>query len=321
MEIVELRPPYTGLHRGQEETKWDQLEPDFYYLRTDWPERAAVAYVRASSERQTHMKGIPDQIELALQRAQTQRFEVVGVCVDPGVSATHKRLDDRGGAGKLLALVAARYIKRVYVYRRDRVSRRVWEWVHFYQLCRDHRVEIELTCDEEMQVSTNDPYGPMIETFMGMQAEMEAISLSQRARQTQASKRLRGEPLRIVFGYRKEKVTGETRHVPDEQGAKVVQEAFDLFDEGWALADIAKELNRKFKGCHPRAEPKGRAKTESTDEVESRKVNPSPTQLVLEGIADPPAASEKGMWDARTVKEMLKRIAYAGQVIGAEGGR
>lgn len=243
--MYELKPPdFSGLYKDGALVPWKRLN-GFCQVgpRT---ENAAAIYARVSSDEQLDDgESFDEQIRRAKVRCDQDGIDLWAIFLDPGQSATKKDLEHRVGAWSLQRQLARRpHLRKVYMYRRDRFARRSWEWVRFYELCRQNETKIEFTSDGELPVATQGDYSVVSETFMGLLAEVEGITLRVRTTDKNKAKRDRGEPFSETYGYKMNKCTKELALHEDE--APVVRYVFEKVALGWHPRDVAKSLQSAY---------------------------------------------------------------------------
>lgn len=110
---------------------------------------------------------------------------------------THLRADYR----RLLAEIDAGRVSVVYGYSLSRLARSLREYAGFAELCRDHGVPIRLAKEGEFDYTS--PHGRAIVGVLAVFAQMEAELAQERARDTIAARRARGDRIgNPVYGTR-----------------------------------------------------------------------------------------------------------------------
>jgi DNA invertase Pin-like site-specific DNA recombinase len=110
---------------------------------------------------------------------------------------THLRADYR----RLLGEIEAGRVSVVYGYSLSRLARSLREYAAFAELCRDHSVPIRLAKEGEFNYAS--PTGRAIVGVLAVFAQMEAELAQERARDTIAARRARGDRLgHGVYGTR-----------------------------------------------------------------------------------------------------------------------
>ncbi|HYF77682.1 MAG TPA: recombinase family protein [Symbiobacteriaceae bacterium] len=243
--MYELKPPdYSGLYQDGALIPWKRLTGCCQVgPRT---ENAAAIYARVSSDEQLDDgESFDEQIRRAKEKCDQDGIDLWAIFLDPGQSATKKELEERDGAWALQRQLARRpYLRKVYMYRRDRFARRSWEWVRFYEVCRQKETQIDFTSGGELPVAMHGDYSVVSETFMGLLAEVEGITLRVRSADKNKAKRDRGEPFGEPYGYKKNKSTKEL--TPHDDEAPVVRYAFEKVALGWHPRDVAKSLQSAY---------------------------------------------------------------------------
>lgn len=253
--MFKLAPMNRGLvdHRGKV-IPWEKVEPGRYLLVREWPAHPVVAYARVSTDDQAKDgNSMCDQVQHAIKKAGELLQKLAALYVDPGLSASKISTDKRPGCRRLLEDIEAGRAQTVILYKRDRVARKIWQWVRFWDLCNECGAEILFTASKE-QPSSKGPMGTLYETVTALIAEFEAISLSTRVADGLKAKIERGEfpGATVPYGYRRD---SDSNLVPHPDHAIVVREIFRLaIREGLGAQRIAHELNRKYpNSCKGRA--------------------------------------------------------------------
>jgi DNA invertase Pin-like site-specific DNA recombinase len=153
-----------------------------------------VAYLRksrVSSDRHVSWQIQESAIrELAARHGDAEGLEVFSDWNRSGRGEkTHLRTDYR----RLLAEIEAGRVSVVYGYSLSRLARSLREYAAFAELCRDHGVPIRLAKEGEFDYST--PTGRAIIGVLAVFAQMEAELAQERAHDTIAARRARGDAI------------------------------------------------------------------------------------------------------------------------------
>jgi len=138
--------------------------------------------------------------------------------------------------------IEAGLIKKVVVYRLDRLSRSLKDLILFIDLLKDKGVEF-VSITEKFDTST--PMGRAMLNIMGVFAQMEREVISQRIAHTKAKQMADGIKLGLPpFGYRLKMGSGSRWEIIPEE-AKIVKNVFSMYATGkWSYQSIAAYLNR-----------------------------------------------------------------------------
>lgn len=158
----------------------------------------AVGYIRVSTDQQAN-----EGVSLDAQRAridaycELQELQLVEMVVDAGESA--KSLD-RPGVQKVLAMVSARQVDAVVIYKLDRLFRNTQDALNTSQDF-DHRGVALCSISEQLDTST--PMGKFFFTITAAYAEMERAMIAERTREGLRQTRLQGKQIgnKTPYGY------------------------------------------------------------------------------------------------------------------------
>lgn len=142
----------------------------------------------------------------------------------------------RGDYLRLRQMIAANQVRVVYAYSLSRLSRSLGEYASLAELCRDHSVAIRLCKEGEFDYSS--PTGRAIIGVLAVFAQMEAELAQERARDTIAVRRARGDKVgSAAYGYR---LKGGKEEPDPKQSLELVLEAFR---SAGSFAGAARKLN------------------------------------------------------------------------------
>jgi DNA invertase Pin-like site-specific DNA recombinase len=184
------------------------------------------------------------------------------IVVDAGESA--KTLAGRPGVQKVLALVAARQVGSVVIYKLDRMFRNTIEALETSQNFERHGVAL---CSISEQLDTSSAMGKFFFTLTAAYAEMERGITSERTIEGLAQVKSSGTSLgRVPYGYdavyvdrdgvqmskeTAQRLNGvvarsvQRRFVLNEKEQKYVKWMVDSHSAGMSLMDIANALNSR----------------------------------------------------------------------------
>ena len=197
-------------------------------------------YARVSSEEQAERGNIESQKQFAVKFFDLHGTENYKIYLDDGISGTVP-LDDRPGAAKMLADVAAGKIKNLYVYRLDRLARSTKIVLDTYEYLEGCQVPL-VSMTESFDTSTST--GKFFMTMLASIAALERDTILERTqlgkeRGARAGKWVAGPP---PFGYR---VGPDGQLVMHDPEADTVREIFKLYLSGMSTVPIAEYLNAR----------------------------------------------------------------------------
>lgn len=141
---------------------------------------AIVLYARKSVERENSIS-CETQLEYCRSVIKPdERGEKVLIFVDNGFSGGNV---NRDGFQKMMKLVRRGKVKKVIVYKLDRISRSLSDFVNILQEFKEHKVEF---VSSQESFDTSSPYGEMIVKLLMVFAEFERTSIINRVTQAYA---------------------------------------------------------------------------------------------------------------------------------------
>ncbi len=205
------------------------------------PTRAAI-YTRKSTATglDSDFTSLHNQRERAEAYAASQGWTVLSTNYeDPGISGGTM---DRPGLQKLLHDIEAKSVDAIIVYRLDRLSRSMVDFVQLHAFLEKHGVALISVCES---INTGTPHGRMIVNVLVSFGQYERELASDRTRDKLSASRRKGKftggfP---VLGFDLDSKGG--RLIPNEPEVETVREIFRLFLERRSLVDVAGELNRR----------------------------------------------------------------------------
>ena len=139
---------------------------------------AIVLYARKSVERENSIS-CETQLEYCRSVIKPdERDEKIITFVDNGFSGVN-----RDGFQKMMKLVRQGKVKKVIVYKLDRISRSLSDFVNILQEFKEHKVEF---VSSQESFDTSSPYGEMIVKLLMVFAEFERTSIINRVTQAYA---------------------------------------------------------------------------------------------------------------------------------------
>lgn len=197
-----------------------------------------VAYLRVSTESQTEKYGLDLQKQKILDYCEKNGVIIDKWYVDGGYSGSKL---DRPDIQKLLDDAESGLIKKVYIYKLDRMSRDVIDTLNLmYRILPKYGVEVVSMTEE---IRTENPMDKVMLTMNAAmnQYEREVIRMRMSAGMVERVKKgywMGGG--RIPYGYYYDRNDG-ILHVDEEQ-AERVRNAYQLYLDGFSCEKIAKML-------------------------------------------------------------------------------
>jgi site-specific DNA recombinase len=138
-----------------------------------------VIYVRQSlgTDKQPH--SISMQKDMALEYAERKDWIIHDVYDEGNRSARKTNLEERPELRRLLNDVEAGKIQRILVFKRDRLARKVQQYIEIYRLIKKHGVELHFVADNEPP-PFEGAASEFIEAILAGIAEHEANNIVQR---------------------------------------------------------------------------------------------------------------------------------------------
>lgn len=179
----------------------------------------------------------------------------LAACIAENGTELYVRYDDKGFSGKdtkrpafsaLMRDVSDGRIRKVIVYRLDRLSRSILDFAEMMEVFRKHRVEF-ISCREKFD--TSSPIGNAMLNIIMVFAQLERETIQLRMRDNYALRMEYGAYDAVApYGYRKSEITvnGKKIHTiePDVCTAETVKKMFFAYAYGGlSLGAIAKKLN------------------------------------------------------------------------------
>lgn len=198
-----------------------------------------AAYARVSTEHDDQRISLDSQQKYYLNKIkQTPNWNLVGIYVDDGISATgiHKRK----GFKTLMRDVGKGKIDLILTKSVSRFARNTLDTLNFVRKLKDIGVGIYF---EEENINTLDMNGELLLTILSSIAQQESLNLSAHVNLGLKMKMRKGEPCGTVkcYGYDFNKETGEL--TINEEQAKVVRLMAKWYIEGDGSCKIAKRLS------------------------------------------------------------------------------
>jgi DNA invertase Pin-like site-specific DNA recombinase len=132
------------------------------------------------------------QISACKEYAKRQGWTIHQIFNEGEKSARSSELEEREMISKLMNEVKSGFIERIIVFKRDRISRRVDQYMEFIELLKNHNVTMHLAGDNEPQMF-DGVVGDFIELLFGAISEYEGNNITQRLIQSRIAKVREGE--------------------------------------------------------------------------------------------------------------------------------
>jgi site-specific DNA recombinase len=205
-----------------------------------------LLYARVSTDKQAQKElSIPAQLDAMRQFAKRQDWKIVGHFVDRGESA---KTANRPELKRLLAFCEEHQgIDAVLVHKIDRLARSVYDHSLIKFALRKRGIRLQ-SVTENFQ---NDPNGEFMENILASHAQFYSANLGFEIRKANMAKLKLGEwPHMPPVGYKS--VPGVHRrvaHVPDDNAAPLIQQAFELFATGrYSLKGLSETMHDRGLG-------------------------------------------------------------------------
>ena len=197
--------------------------------------KAAVIYARYSSEAQNE-QSIEGQLRVCHSYAESHDLLVIEEYIDRAMTGTN---DARPAFQKMLRDSAEHKWEAVLVYKLDRFSRNKYESVVHKKTLRDNGVAVV----SATEAIPDTPEGIILESLLEGMNQYYSMELAQKVRRGMRECYIKGNFTGgyVQYGYRVE--NKKLYIVPDE--AKVVQEIFFKYAQGYTVSEIVKALKSR----------------------------------------------------------------------------
>jgi len=199
--------------------------------------KRAYHYIRVSCDKQVKEGYSLEEQKVLLNQHSTQLgYDVVGICVDAGISG--KDIEHRPGMKKLLREIAEDRVDVVVAWRLSRTFRNLRELLETLELMKEHNVIFDFV--GEQIIDPNSSYGTLYAQILGMVAELERETIASNVYMGMAAAAKQGKYLAGTppFGYDLETISITSKSKRDrkliinEEEAAVVRRIFDMFVNG-----------------------------------------------------------------------------------------
>ena len=195
-----------------------------------------VIYARYSSHNQTE-QSIEGQILVCNEYAKKNNYTIVGEYIDRALTGTN---DNRPEFKKMIEDSNKKYFEGVLVYQLDRFARNRYDSATYKHKLKKNGVRV-FSAKENI---SDDASGVLMESVLEGMAEYYSVELSQKVRRgmsINAQKCLcNGSTPPLGFKIGKDK-----KYEIDNSTAPIIQKIFDMYANGYIMADITKYLNER----------------------------------------------------------------------------
>ena len=194
-------------------------------------------YMRYSSDRQSE-QSIEGQLRDAIAFCKSQKYKVAAVYVDRATSA-HKDTDKRVNFLQMISDSDKRRWQYVVVWKLDRFARNRNDSAIYKMRLRKNGVKVVSVTEN---ISEN-PEGIILEAVLEGMAEFYSAELSQKIQRGMRESALKCQSIggHIPLGYKIE----NHKYIIDPVTAPIVQRAFELYADGWTIAEICRDFNTR----------------------------------------------------------------------------
>lgn len=195
-----------------------------------------VIYARYSSDAQRD-ESIDGQLRECTAFAKRSGIEIIGTYIDRALSA---KTDNRPEFQRMIRESAKRQFEVVLVWKLDRFARNRYDSARYKNTLRKNGVKV-ISATEAI---SEGPEGIILESVLEGYAEYYSAELAEKVvrGQTENALKCRFNGGTIPMGY----VIDKDKHFQiNPETAPFIKEAFELYDSGVTMKDIAVELNNK----------------------------------------------------------------------------
>ena len=191
-------------------------------------------YMRYSSDRQTE-QSIEGQLRDCISYCQQNHYRITAFYIDRSLSA--KNAEKRTEFLRMIADSEKRHFDFVVVWKLDRFARNRNDSAIYKMRLKKNGVRV-LSVTENI---SENPEGIILESVLEGMAEFYSAELSQKITRGMRESALKCQSIggHIPLGYKVE----NHQFVVDPVGAEIVRKAFELYAQGWTVADMCREFN------------------------------------------------------------------------------
>ena len=192
-------------------------------------------YMRFSSDRQTE-QSIEGQLRDAISFCKLRKYRIRAIYVDRAISA-RADAEKRVNFMQMISDSDKRKWEYVIVWKLDRFARNRNDSAIYKMRLRKNGVKVVSVTEN---ISDN-PEGIILESVLEGMAEFYSAELSQKITRGLRESALKCRSIggHVPLGYKIE----NHKLVIEPVGAAIVQKAFELYSQGWTVADICREFN------------------------------------------------------------------------------
>lgn len=222
-------------------------------------ENYAAIYARQSSKKISN--SIPSQISKAKELALKNNLLIYKIYAEH-ISATEYYFKERNKFSQLLLDAKAGLFKNIIVFKRDRLSRRIEDFLEIKKIFKDLGINILYSNEEEFQ-SNNTPTSDFVENVIMAVSEFEPKNISSRTKEGRKKKREKREySSKAPFGYEIEKENSIINIESDEDRvasqykvktseASIVKKIFEIFLNNESITTSKEIYNELLKSELP----------------------------------------------------------------------
>lgn len=193
-----------------------------------------VIYARYSSHSQSE-QSIEGQIAVCKEYAKKNDYTIVGEYIDRALTGTN---DNRPQFKQMIEDSNKKFFNGVLVYQLDRFARNRYDSAIYKNKLKKNNVRV-FSAKENI---SDDASGILVESFLEGMAEYYSVELSQKVKRgrilnAEKCKSNGGIP---SLGY---KVDSNQKYIIDKEKAPIVKKIFEMYANGYIMADIIKYLN------------------------------------------------------------------------------
>ena len=200
-------------------------------------ESDVALYLRYSSERQSE-QSIEGQLRDLISYCKRNNHRIYAVYVDRATSAA-KNIEKRASFLQMIADSEKHQWKFVIVWKLDRFARNRNDSAIYKMRLKRNGVRV-LSATENI---SENPEGIILESVLEGMAEFYSAELSQKITRGMRESALKAQSLggHVPLGYK----TVNKQFMVNPDTAPIVQLAFELYANGWSVADICREFNTR----------------------------------------------------------------------------
>lgn len=194
-------------------------------------------YMRYSSDRQSE-QSIEGQLRDSVAFCKLRKYRIRAIYVDRATSA-RKDIEKRVNFLQMISDSEKRHWEYVIVWKLDRFARSRNDSAVYKMKLRKNGVKVVSVTEN---ISEN-PEGIILESVLEGMAEFYSAELSQKITRglNESAMKCQSVGGHIPLGYRIE----NQKFVIDPLTAPIVQKAFELYAQGWTVADICRDFNKR----------------------------------------------------------------------------